>query len=409
MADLTTSPAKRSVATSPTAANAHGEFRARFLKQRFFGSLDGLRAISILGVIWHHSAAPFFADTVPLVHEGNRGVNLFFVISAFLISTLLIRAKDRGTLNVPRFWIRRALRILPLYYAMLVLYIVLAAAVEHDPAVRAGFFAHLPYFASFTSNWFVNLDSTRVMFFFAWSLAAEEQFYVCWPWVERSLRGFRPAFVALAALLVTQAAGYCYQAGGREILGLRILSSVPAAILVGVVLAHALHTRIGFRITCFAFGRRGSAVAAAALTLGALWAEPHLGMLGEVVVATALTMLVAACVIREDNDLAVFLRLRPVAWVGTVSYGVYLMNTLCIGAVRAALARGLHHEAPMALFVFASILTIIVASVSYLTYEKFFLRMKERWFGERGHRDAKNPAVVAPDTTATAKVTVATS
>src|SRR5688572_20909218 len=84
--------------------NAYEHFR----RVRYFSCLDGLRAISILAVIWHHTAAMAVSTDWTLFQRGNRGVMLFFVISAFLISTLLLRAKETRTLNVPRFWARRA-------------------------------------------------------------------------------------------------------------------------------------------------------------------------------------------------------------------------------------------------------------------------------------------------------------
>ncbi|HVU34834.1 MAG TPA: acyltransferase [Opitutaceae bacterium] len=353
-----------------------------FKQRRYFTCLDGLRALSILAVIWHHAAAPAFGSRVPLLHEGNRGVNLFFVISAFLISTLLLRAKARGTLNVPRFWARRALRILPLYYGMLAVYALLVFAVEHDVAARQGFFAHIPYFATFTSNWFVDLDSPRVIFYFAWSLAAEEQFYLCWPWIERALGKLWPAVVALGALVVTQAAGLMYLHADRQGLALRIVSSVPSAILLGVVLAHVLDRPWGFRWAMRIAGRRGSAIGAMAVVLAVLSVERRVGFFGELLVAIALTLLVASCVVREDNDLAAFLRWPSVAWIGTISYGVYLMHVLCLRAVRGALAR-VHLESPLIVFAATVVLSIGVASLSYLTYERFFLRLKERWFGEK--------------------------
>lgn len=353
-----------------------------FRDRRFFGSLDGLRAISIVGVVWHHSAAAGFAADAPLVHQGNRGVNLFFVISAFLISTLLLRAKESGSLDVARFWIRRALRILPLYYAMLLAYAGLVYFVERDPAAQAGFWQNLRYFATFTSNWFVELDG-RVIFFFAWSLAAEEQFYLCWPWVERWLSRHRVLLLAGAGLILTQVARWAYEASGGGNLGLKIASSVPAAILVGVMLAHVLHSRRGFLLAARVFGRRGSALVVALLVLATLAAEPSLGFAGEILVAGMLAMLVGSCVVREDNDLAKILRLKPVAWVGVISFGIYLMNMIGIAIARLGAEKLGGVASPWIDFVGGMAVTVALASASYLTYERFFLRLKDRWFADR--------------------------
>src|ERR1700683_2022788 len=108
---------------------------AKFREVRFFGSLDGLRALSIIGVIWFHScwATPFYEklETIPLLRQGEWGVNIFFVISGFLITTLLLRERHRsGTISIRDFYIRRSLRIWPLYYATLGLYVVIELVFE---------------------------------------------------------------------------------------------------------------------------------------------------------------------------------------------------------------------------------------------------------------------------------------
>ena len=383
---------------APPAETGAADAFARFRRVKFFSCLDGLRAISILAVIWHHTAAMAVPEQFALLHHGNRGVMLFFVISAFLISTLLLRAKEQQSLNVPRFWARRALRIMPLFYAVLALYVLVVFFVERDGAARQTFFANLPAFATFTSNWFVELDNARVIFYFAWSLAAEEQFYLCWPWIERSCSKAWPVVVAVGALIISQAAGFIFAAKYHDAFALKVLASIPAAILLGVMLAHALHAWRGFAWIWTFAGRRGAALLAAALTLLALSVEPVFGFFGELVTALAMTLLVATCVVREDNALAPVLRVRVVAWIGTISYGIYLFHMLSVGVVRRALA-GSELASPYVEFVGGAIVSIGVASVSYLTFERFFLRLKDRWFGEtRSPQSAR----AAPPTAGTA-------
>lgn len=360
-------------------------FRA-FKATQFFGSLDGLRALSILAVIWFHTV-PW--DRATLLGQGNQGVTLFFAISGFLIVTLLLRQKDRrGTIDLRNFWGRRALRIFPVYHLALALYVVLVALVERDPAARSTFWSNLPAFATFTSNWFVDLENARVIFYFAWSLAAEEQFYLLWPLVERFARGRRPLLIAGAVLLVTQAVAIAWPLASRGHLPLRVLTSVPAAILCGVMLAHLLHEPRTFRRVWVVLGRRGSILGAVAVAALALAFAPAWGAIGEALIAFALAAVVAASVVREDNDLARVLRLRPIAWVGTVSYGMYLFHMIAVNLVRrAAMAAGV--TSPYVDFVGGALLAIALATASYLSYERFFLRLKERWFA--GKRAAAVP------------------
>jgi peptidoglycan/LPS O-acetylase OafA/YrhL len=346
-----------------------------FRETRFFGTLDGLRALSIVAVIWFHTV-PW--DRGALLGQGNKGVTLFFAISGFLIVTLLLRGRERtGRIDLRKFWGRRMLRIFPVYYLALTLYVVLVALVERDPAARGAFFGNLPAFATFTSNWFVDLENTRVIFYFAWSLAAEEQFYLAWPLIER--RGRAALAVALGALTVTQAVAIAWPAASRDVLPLRMLTSVPAAILLGVTLAHLLHAPRSFRWVWNVLGRRGSVVGAAVVTMLALTFAPAWEATGELVIAVALAALVAACVVREDNDLARVLRWRPIAWVGTVSYGMYLFHMIAVNLVRRA-ATAAEVSSPYVDFVGGTLLAVALATASYLTYERFFLWLKERWF-----------------------------
>jgi peptidoglycan/LPS O-acetylase OafA/YrhL len=383
--------------------DALGAYRA-FRHVRFFSCLDGLRAISILAVIWHHTGNAIAPDGIPFLHRGNRGVMLFFVISAFLISTLLLRAKENGRIDVPRFWARRALRIMPLFYVVLTVYVVLVACFEPNGVARQAFFQNLPAFATFTSNWFVELDNPRVIFYFAWSLAAEEQFYLCWPWVERYFSRLGAIILATVALVGTQLAATFLLPRYGDVLVLRILASVPAAILCGVILAHVLNAPRSFAAVWSFAGRRESAIIAVVVAIAALNLDLALGVYGELLTAIAFTFLVATCVVREDNALARLLRIRAVAWVGTVSYGIYLVHMLSVGAVRRVLA-DVGVASPLWDFIGGALVSIAIASLSYLTFERFFLQLKDRWFSATPTRRAAEIHTTALDAAVPARAT----
>uniref|UniRef100_UPI0025BF7B9B acyltransferase family protein n=1 Tax=Hydrogenophaga sp. TaxID=1904254 RepID=UPI0025BF7B9B len=138
----------------------------RFLALRRFDSLDGLRALAVIAVVWQHTAGKAFSGT-PLATIGGEGVTLFFAISGFLITTLLLRERDRrGTIDLRAFYVRRTLRIFPIYYLTLLTYVVLVWTFERDSEAGQEFFSNLPYFFTYTSNWFVELKE-RTIFYFA--------------------------------------------------------------------------------------------------------------------------------------------------------------------------------------------------------------------------------------------------
>jgi peptidoglycan/LPS O-acetylase OafA/YrhL len=339
---------------------------ARFLATRRFGSLDGLRAGSCLLVVWHHTVA-----------RGFGGVTLFFALSGFLVTMLLLR--DPAA-RLRRFYTRTALRILPLYFAVLTLYLGLVLWWEKDLGAREQFLENLPAFASFTANWFVDLDRPRVIFYFVWSLSAQVQFYLVWPWLQQRLGIGRAAALALGWLLISQSLGGIFAADARHVLWLRVATSVPAGILCGILLAHALHHRAGFRPFWQLCGRRGSALAALAIVAGIATQPEWFGAGRETLAAAAASLLIAACVVREDNDLAWLLAWRPIVWIGTVSYGVYLLHMLSVNVVRRA-EQALEFQSTYLEFALGSLLAIGLASASYRWFES---RLREA-ADQRGH------------------------
>jgi peptidoglycan/LPS O-acetylase OafA/YrhL len=350
---------------------------ADFKKTRFFGSLNGLRCISIIAVIWHHTASSGFPEGI--ARQGHHGVTLFFAISGFLITTLLIREKEKsGTISLLGFYIRRSLRIFPLYYTVLIVYCVSTVIFEGSSRYGAAFFSNLKFFLTYSSNWFVSLSDSRVIFYFAWSLATEEQFYVLWPSVERFLKGRYAALVAVLMIAVSQAAQYVITSiDAPAAFPVIVASSISTAICLGVLLAHALNDERIYSVASSILGRRWSAAAALAACAAVLYFAPSLGFAERILVPLSFALLVGSCVIREDNCLAGLLSVKPLDWIGTVSYGVYLLHMLSANLVKRILpVFGL--EGPLPYFLLTSIVAVCAATVSYLFYESRFLRLKER-------------------------------
>jgi peptidoglycan/LPS O-acetylase OafA/YrhL len=354
---------------------------AKFREVRFFGSLDGLRALSILGVIWFHSwwGTPSYSrlESMPVLRQGSYGVHIFFVVSGFLITTLLLREMDRyGKISLRDFYIRRALRIWPLYYAVLGIYLVNALVFERG-TVRANSFLHyLPSFATFTYTWFVSTAWPGGMFNLAWTLATEEQFYLFWPFALRFLRGIWSSVFIVGVIALKLATDHHFTAWFLPPgwLPTRIVISIAVPICMGVLLAQALHWPRGFKFLYRVVGWKWAApvmLVAMFISLAPLHPPIMLAWL-----ATA--ALVAACVVREDNGLARLLRLRLVAFIGTLSYGMYLLNSLSIHAVHFLLAKA-GTEYPPLIFVAAVVLATALAYLSFRYYESPFLALKAKY------------------------------
>jgi peptidoglycan/LPS O-acetylase OafA/YrhL len=358
-----------------------------FRGTRHFGSLDGLRAISILAVVWYHTSHPTIGtatNRIALLGRGNLGVGLFFAISGFLITTLILRERESyGWVSLRLFYARRTLRIFPLYYTVLLLYAITVFLLDRGSPAGRDFFWNLSFFVTYTSNWFVHLDG-RVIFYFAWSLAAEEQFYLVWPWIEKASRDGRLAVGAITAILALNLA--CASGALDSFLpegsfARIVLASIAAPICFGVIFAHALHSPSGFRAAAkFLYPKWASvALTAAVLALASIpTAAISIPWLWKALLGLAMAALVAACAIREDHALSSMLSFRPMQEIGKVSYGMYLLHMLCLN-VAAKLCFRFSVQSSVALFVATACIAFAAAWLSFNYYESIFMRFKTRF------------------------------
>ena len=343
-----------------------------FLAVRHFSALDGLRALSVTAVVWHHTGGG--AHHGGVLGRGHLGVDLFFAISGFLITTLLLRERRRtGRISLRRFYLRRTLRIFPLYYAVLSLYVALTLLTRRDTPEGQEFLGNLPAFLTYTSNWFVSLgDDTSTTFYFAWSLATEEQFYLLWPPVlALVLQRLRPALtVPLLVLLGAAAASIAARhLMGDDGLPGRMLGSVQLAILAGAAGAVVLDDERGFRRLAPLLRPAAVAPALIAALVAVVVVHPQ-----QELVQAVMALTVMACCVRDSPVLTPLLTLRPLVWVGTVSYGVYLLHMLASNAVRPVLPAGVPY------FAVTLVLAVALASAAYLLFERPILRLKDRRF-----------------------------
>ncbi len=360
---------------------------ARFLKTRYFGSLDGLRCFSILMVIAFHIGL----TQLRVGEWGDRGVQLFFAISGFLITTLLLReSTESGGISLKNFYVRRSLRIFPLYYAVLLMYVVLVLATERHAPEGALFFRNLKYFLTYTSNWFMEKSLNRVHFWLSWSLATEEQFYLVWP-VVVFLAGVRsrvPLLFITAMMIFGEAMKYLI---GHQMVNLghggnAMATSIATPICMGCILAYALNSPRSFGAARAVLGQWWSAPAALLALIVAIWFS---GRIPEFFLYLAMVALLGTVVIRERHFLTPVLSNPVVRYIGTISYGMYLLHMLARG-----FAGKLVGGRPVAHFLATLLLTVVAASISYRFYETPFLKLKSRFSKSRRGAGESVPAAV---------------
>jgi peptidoglycan/LPS O-acetylase OafA/YrhL len=292
----------------------------------YFPTLDGWRAVSVIAVVLFHSRETLFGDSSwvrQLLYHCSMGVDVFFVISGFLICGQLLREEEYdGTISLSRFYVRRCFRILPAYYAYLVTICILSAF-SVLPSNRVDLPSCLLFYRNFMPlGGDVNGGVYTAHF---WSLAIEEQFYLFWPMLLLVLRPRRAGKLAL--LLATAIYGWKVMAAHSLWVttlfppGLNLLSRGDAILwgCVGAIYFPAIQ-RWFMRVR---YGQLWLPIAVVVL-LTILSHIPELVSLLSILLAA----LVFSTVIQPNSLLGRVLECRPLRWIGTLSYSIYLWQEL---------------------------------------------------------------------------------
>jgi peptidoglycan/LPS O-acetylase OafA/YrhL len=360
--------------------------------------LDGLRAFAILGVLVWHAWQPAPLPWLGRVDWGGLGVQLFFVLSGFLITGILLdcrRGFDDGDgtrlFFLRRFYARRFLRIFPLYYGVLVVLVIAdAQGVRHFAA----------WLFTYTSNivWASHGWSGAGLVGHFWTLAVEEQFYLVWPWLLLFLP--RRFIVPLLVAIIVAAPSYRLFATlhypGQETRAL-LTPWVLDSLGIGALLAVVRH-RLPARLLAVALPL-GLVAYVGLLQLEHHGADvAHLGIVEPTSIAVVFGCLVVGAADGFGGTFGRLLRLRPLTYVGRISYGMYVFHPLVIKAVALASPHaGIRYtQRGFASFAVITVLTIAVAAASWHFFERPINSLKGRRFGYRARRTTGEslPAVV---------------
>ncbi|MDP9148716.1 MAG: acyltransferase [Myxococcota bacterium] len=301
----------------------------------WLAALDGLRGVSILLVLTAH----VYTAGWPRL-GGGFGVTVFFVLSGFLITRLLLREKRAtGSVDLRAFYVRRAFRLFPIYYLVLALYCLLLLALRIREDLRAAFLGALPWYAFYLQEIpFFRGHGEPLPFYQSWSLGIEEKFYFVWPFLAFGWPARPSTRVILAALsVVVFSAAPSFTAAGRYVFPY-------AAISAGCLLA-LLYDRPAIRSRLeAAFGSWRAWIAVALLVAIHLVAVVGLGTfahVAELLYPAAVAMVLVGSL--SSPSLGAALSIRPLTLLGRLSYGVYLIHLLVRNAVELILRRAEPH------------------------------------------------------------------
>jgi peptidoglycan/LPS O-acetylase OafA/YrhL len=299
--------------------------------------LDGVRALAVLAVAAYHAQLPHTSG-------GFLGVSLFFTLSGFLITALLLDEHERnGRIDLRQFWLRRFRRLVPAALLGLAVALVFAATIatraqlegfRGEVVASAGYFANW-YFA-YTDQSYTELFSSPSPVQHYWSLAIEEQFYLVMPLILIGVlkvgRSVRAVLAVLAAMVAASTAWMVVRfEGGATIDRLYYGTDTRATeLLVGAALAAALHLIDLARLRTAA-GSIMMVIGPLALA-GLVWAwasqsltDSTLFRGGFLLHALTSAVLIVAILI-DRGPFAALLKVRPLAYLGRISYGIYLFH-----------------------------------------------------------------------------------
>ncbi len=348
------------------------------LKRHYLPVLDGLRAVAIASVLLFHA-------TYGRLSGGLLGVDLFFVLSGYLITRLLLQEfQDTGRIRIGFFYARRALRLYPaLLCAVLVTGLFWwLPSVGHSTSYLKASSAALFYFGNFVRQHIGALGHT-------WSLAIEEQFYLLWPFLLVALMRQISTHALLAACIVLVATSSLL----RMLLYIEMPSDpldlyafTPTRIdslflgAIGGVLTQTSPTVVRFEEIAGRFRfAEFSMIALVVLTCTVKYPAPWLFLWGYTVIgAICLLLTVSVAAVTDRTLLLRLLSNRRVVWVGRRSYGLYLYHYPVFALIEPFRQPGSKPNAVI-VSIFRLFAVFVIAELSYRYIELPWLRKKEKF------------------------------
>ena len=364
----------------------------------YLPELDGLRFVAFLMVFLFHQGVPYgtvsslLGKTAARSFQDNgwTGVQLFFILSGYLITTLLLREEEMfGRIDLKAFWIRRILRIWPLFYLTVILAFLVIPGFEgglFTTGSRAYLARHLPWFLIFAGNWSmaiqgpVGTDAQSIL----WSVCVEEQFYLVVPLIIAFVaRRVRIPLVIVAMGLSIGFRAMLARANANQLMIQFNTFAQFDTLLSGVLLALCLGTNprgsrvapwLGwlqwplYAVALWGFSR-------ANLAHGEAWRRTWdfvgIWAVGVGIIAVAVTV---------PGGLRWVLARPRLVWLGKISYGLYMYHEIAIG-LKSWLTNAVGWF-PFDNYILPAIAlgtTVGLAWVSYDWFESRFLRLKGRW------------------------------
>jgi peptidoglycan/LPS O-acetylase OafA/YrhL len=372
----------------------------------YFPNLNGVRFIAAFSVLIHHTEQIKFLMGIDNIYAnhfiknlGKLGVGLFFVLSGFLITFLLLSEKNRrGDISTKDFYIRRVLRIWPLYFIIVLLgfFVFPAIPIFNEPLRNqyyfdADFFKRLPFFLLFLPNIGFVFYRAPYLCSQTWSVGVEEQFYAIWPWIIKSKNPVKTFFKLLLIFLILLGIGWLYVfrisdlseiskqkiEDGCELFfsQFRILTMV-----IGGIGAYLIFSKKE-NILTFLFRKDVQIMVYSVLILmlGTGFHFPGLNMEFYGIFFCFFILNVS-----QNSKSIIYLEQKLIHYLGKISYGLYIYHpaiiVLCVNSIHYFLGKNINNTTfNIILYPTVLLLTILVCDLSFRFIETPLLKLKDRF------------------------------
>jgi peptidoglycan/LPS O-acetylase OafA/YrhL len=358
------------------------------LNRAYYPALDGLRGLAILLVLFYHNFG-----YVKLFEFGWLGVDLFFVLSGFLITDILLQTK--GTKHYLRnFYMRRVLRIFPIYYLCLVLFIIVFPRLTGNSGAANYYTDNQGWLWMYLQNWLYIAKqtpdgATHLQHF--WSLAVEEQFYMVWPLIVLLCRNHKQMLAIITAALV-------FVLCARVVMWMNHFSSVSYfnlytfsridGLCIGCILSIIRHINPEYIRKNLKF------IMLALVTLNVLFLGvkkifaldiPYLGTFGYFSLAAIFGVVVYIAVTEENRFMKKYFNSRYLRFFGKISYSLYVFHWplyLIAFPYIVNLLKELslpEYSGQLIASLLCSAMAVLVSIFSYRYFESIFMKLKQRF------------------------------
>ena len=357
-------------------------------KKSYIPALDGLRGIAILFVVLYHNFG-----YIKQTQFGWLGVDLFFVLSGFLITSILLQTvHTKGYLK--NFYMRRVLRIFPLYFLCLFIFLIVFRAFGWYSSQLQYYHENQWWLWSYLQNWLYafTLKDGSAMLVHLWSLGVEEQFYLLWPIIILLVRKPRILFYIMSALLLLAIAARCilwlYHFQDFNYTLVYTFTRIDG-ICIGSMIALLLNFKPDFiekNLAIIVITLAGLNFLFYFLNENASNSYPYFAFIGFTTFCGMFGLLLHELVKHRNSKLSKVFSFKPLIFIGRISYGFYIYHWPIYMMTHTQLSEycinNFNWSKGISGFiasVISTLLALLVAVISYYSFENYFLRLKSRF------------------------------